>query len=79
MRLRFPPQFVQGLSIGTKGHFILHSGSWKNKGWSKVNDNPDTWFAKRVLAFSFPVGILALGVVEDFQDRWRSRHQQTQP
>ncbi len=43
------------------------------------NDNPDTWFAKLVLAFSLPVGILALGVLEDFQDRWRSRHQQTQP
>jgi len=43
-----------------------------------VNDNPDTWFAKLVLAFSLPAGVLALGVAEMVQNRWRARNQQAQ-
>jgi uncharacterized membrane protein len=42
------------------------------------NDAPDTWFAKLVMAFSLPAGILALGVAEVVQTYWRARNQQTQ-
>ena len=43
-----------------------------------INDNPDTWFAKLVMAFSLPAGILALGVAEVVQNYWRARNKQTQ-
>ncbi len=41
-----------------------------------VNDNPDTWFAKIVMALSLPAGILALGVAEMVQNKWLSRNKQ---
>ena len=44
-----------------------------------LNDSPDTWFAKLVMAFSFSAGILALAVAEIVQTYLRTRHQQTQP
>lgn len=43
-----------------------------------INDAPDTWFAKLVMAFSLPAGILALGVAEGVQNYLRSRNKQTQ-
>ncbi|MBX3013641.1 MAG: hypothetical protein KF832_19125 [Caldilineaceae bacterium] len=42
-----------------------------------VNDNPDTWFTKFVLAFSFSAGILALAVAEIVQSYLRTRHKST--
>ena len=44
-----------------------------------INDNPDTLFAKLVMAFSLPASILALGVAEMVQTFLRTRDQQTQP
>lgn len=41
-----------------------------------INDNPDTLFAKLVMAFSLPAGVLALGVAEIVQNYWLARHQQ---
>lgn len=43
-----------------------------------INDNPDTLFAKLVMAFSLPATILALGVAEVVQNYLRSRNKQTQ-
>lgn len=42
-----------------------------------VNDSPDTWFAKIVMAISLPAGVLALGVAEMIQRYLRSRNKQT--
>jgi uncharacterized integral membrane protein len=42
-----------------------------------INDYPDTWFAKFVMAFALSSGILALGVIEIVQNYWRARNQQT--
>jgi len=42
-----------------------------------INDSPDTWFAKLVMAFSFSAGILALAVAEMVQSYFYTRHQQT--
>lgn len=42
-----------------------------------INDNPDTLFAKLVMAFSLPASILALGVAEIVQTYLRTRKQQT--
>jgi uncharacterized membrane protein len=41
-----------------------------------INDNPDTLFAKLVMAFSLPASILALGVAEIVQTYLRSRNKQ---
>jgi uncharacterized integral membrane protein len=41
-----------------------------------VNDSPDTWFAKIVMAISLPAGVLALGVAEMIQIYLRSRNKQ---
>lgn len=41
-----------------------------------INDSPDTLFAKLVMAFSLPAGVLGLGVAEVVQTYWRARHQQ---
>jgi uncharacterized membrane protein len=43
-----------------------------------INDNPDTWFEKLVLALTLPAGVLAPSVVEVVQTYWRSRNQQPQ-
>lgn len=40
------------------------------------NDSPETWFAKLVMAFSLPAGVLALGVAEVVQNYLRSRNKQ---
>ena len=41
-----------------------------------INDNPETLFAKLVMAFSLPTGVLGLGVAAVVQPYWRARHQQ---
>ncbi len=43
-----------------------------------INDHPDTWFAKLVMAFTLSAGLLAMGVTEVVQNYWRPRHKQNQ-
>lgn len=41
-----------------------------------INGNPDTWFAKFVMAFTLPAGILALSIGEAIQAYLHARNKQ---
>lgn len=42
-----------------------------------INDSPETWFAKFIMAFTLSSGLLALGVIEGMQ-YWRNQKKQAQ-